>query len=471
MKYIRQNEQQIRQMLNNRNVKNVNMDDILALDQKRIQLQQQIEQLQQELNIISNASAQNRDIEKAKTIKAQIQEQNINFKTIQDSLKQMIDYIPNIISADVPLGQTCDDNQIIKSWHPSRNTKNVFIQAEYLNGSISDCDVSNILPHTADNHATTINDTSVINDITAINDTTCSVSHSNQSHTQQAFNNPTTAYKLHTEIGGKFFDPAGGVRIAGSRYSILHTELAKLHRALSSWLLSENTKAGYSEIVAPYIMNAEIAYGMGVLPKFQEDLFQLTNGQYLIPTGEASIIGMFLGQSADVSNGPIKLTAYTPCFRAEAGAAGKNTSNMIRLHQFHKVEIIQIVHADQATQAHEDLTLHAESLLEKLELPYKRIILCTGDMGFHSHKTYDLEVFMPGMNKYVEISSCSNTHEFQARRLDMTNKQLPYIINGSALPIERTLAAILENYHQNGKIIIPEVLREYMHATEIVLSA
>lgn len=433
MKYLRQNENKIRQMLQNRNIKNVNMDEILDLDQQRIKLQQQIEQLQQELNIISSASAQNRDIDKAKSLKAQIQEQNVNFKTLQEALKQMIDYIPNIISVDVPVGNSADDNKIIKSWHPLRDTQNIFMQGSYENDS-----------------------TDVLSD-------------AHPSHTQAAFNNPNASHKLHTEIGGKFFDQAGGVRIAGSRYSILHKDLAKLHRALATWLLTENTNAGYNEIVAPYIMNEEIAYGMGVLPKFQEDLFQLTNGQYLIPTGEASIIGMFLGQSADLSNGTIKLTAYTPCFRAEAGAAGKNTSNMIRLHQFHKVEVIQIVHADQATQAHEDLTEHAESLLEKLELPYKRIILCTGDMGFHSHKTYDLEVFMPGMNKYVEISSCSNTHEFQARRLNITNKDLPYIINGSALPIERTLAAILENYHSNGRIIIPTALRQYMNVSYITV--
>ncbi len=430
MKYIRQNEQHIRQMLINRNIKNINMDEILAIDQKRIQLQQHIEQLQQELNNISAATTQNRDIEKAKSIKAQIQEQNIIFKTIQESLKQLMDYIPNIIADDVPVGSIADENVIIHSWHPDKNTANIFIQDAYQNGQLAEMETKT-------------------------------------SHTQSAFNNPTSTYKMHTEIGGAYFDQAGGVRIAGSRYSILHKDLAKLHRALAAWLLDENTKAGYNEVIVPYIMNAEIAYGQGVLPKFQEDLFQLTNGQYLIPTGESSIIGMFLDQHVDLSKGPIKITAYTPCFRAEAGAAGKNTSNMIRLHQFHKVEIVQIVNAEHATQAHEDLTAHAESLLEKLELPYKRIVLCTGDMGFHSHKTYDLEVFMPGMNKYVEISSCSNIHEFQSRRLNITNKQLPYFINGSALPIERTLAAILENYHDNGKILIPTVLQSYMHATEI----
>lgn len=423
IKYIRQNEQAIRQMLINRGVKNISLDDVLACDQKRIQKQQQIEKYQQELNEISSSLSSNQHarspekIERAKLLKNEIQSLNGEYKQSQEDLQKLIDLLPNTPASDVPVGQTSEDNPTLKEWSPN--------------------------PHT------TLN--------------------------THASHNSNKSYKLHTEMGGKWFDPAGGVRIAGSRYSILKGDLAKLHRALSTWLLSENTKAGYMEIIAPYIMNPEIAYGMGVLPKFHEDLFQLTNGQYLIPTGEAAIVGMFSGQYVNLTESndnnssstnapykPLKITTYTPCFRAEAGAAGKNTSNMIRLHQFHKVEIIQIVQPEDSDKAHEDLTNHAESLLEKLELKYRRIVICTGDMGFHSQKTYDLEVWMPGMDKYVEISSCSNTGDFQARRLGITNKVLPHIINGSALPIERTLAAILENYQYNNKVIIPHVLRPYL---------
>lgn len=268
-------------------------------------------------------------------------------------------------------------------------------------------------------------------------------------------------YKDHITIAGKSLDAVAGAQLAGTKHSVFSGDLALLHRAITSWVLEENRAAGYQEIITPYMVNPEIPFYMGVLPKFEEDLFRLTNGQYLIPTGEAVITGILHGSTLNIDT-PIKYTAFTPCFRSEAGAAGKNTTNLIRLHQFHKAEIIQITHPEQSEQAHEDLTSHAQMLLEKLELTYRKILLCTGDMGFHSYKTYDLEVHMPGMNTWLEISSCSNTHEFQSRRLQLRNKPLPHIINGSALPIERTIAAILENYQtQDGRVLVPTVLQKY----------
>jgi seryl-tRNA synthetase len=285
----------------------------------------------------------------------------------------------------------------------------------------------------------------------------------------------------HVDLGEKrgLMSFEQGAKITGSRFVTLHGPMARLQRALASFMLNLHTgQHGYEETYVPFMVNKESLYGTGQLPKFGEDLFALKGDHeyYLIPTGEVPITNLVRNEIIDDSAMPKRMVAQTPCFRSEAGSYGRDTRGMIRQHQFEKIEMVQIVRPSESAQAHEELTNHAEAVLKKLELPYRVVTLCTGDLGFSAVKTYDLEVWLPGQQKYREISSCSNFGDFQARRLQArwrnpeTGKpELVHTINGSGLAVGRTLVAILENYQNaDGTIRVPEVLKHYMGGVEVI---
>ena len=266
-------------------------------------------------------------------------------------------------------------------------------------------------------------------------------------------------------------------KLSGARFVVLKGALARMERALAQFMLDLHTaEFGYSETYAPYMLREEAMYGVGQLPKFEEDLFKTTSGHYLIPTAEAPLTNLVREQVLDEAKLPIRMTAYTPCFRAEAGAAGRDTRGMIRQHQFSKVELVSITTAEQADSEHERMLSCAEEVLKRLNLSFRTIVLCTGDMGFGSRKTYDIEVWLPGQNAFREISSCSQFGEFQARRMDARckaadAKQTRYVhtLNGSALAVGRTMVAILENYQNgDGSVTIPEVLIPYMGGLSVI---
>ena len=281
--------------------------------------------------------------------------------------------------------------------------------------------------------------------------------------------------KDHIEIASDI-DSELAVKLSGTRFSVLRNDIAKLQRGLIDLMLNLATKNGYQEHYVPFIANAESLQATGQLPKFEEDLFKLSNDMYLIPTAEVPLTNLFRDTINDISDLPKKLTAHTPCFRSEAGSYGKDTKGLIRQHQFEKVELVQIVHPDNSFEALDNLLANAEEVLEVLELPYQVVELCSGDLGFTATKTYDIEVWMPSQNKYREISSCSNFGDFQARRgkirvKDGNNKIFAHTINGSALAAGRTLIAIIENnFDGKNSIKVPKILVEFMGKTHIDLS-
>ncbi len=281
--------------------------------------------------------------------------------------------------------------------------------------------------------------------------------------------------KDHVDVGtplGLDFETA--TKITSSRFTLMKGGIARLHRALAQFMLDVHTaEHGYNEVYVPYLVNADSMRGTGQLPKFEEDLFQVPHGDdsklYLIPTAEVPVTNIVRDEIIATESLPLKFVCHSPCFRSEAGSYGRDTRGMIRQHQFDKVEIVQIVHPDQSWQVLEELTGHAEAILQKLELPYRKMALCSGDMGFSAAKTYDLEVWLPAQNTYREISSCSNFESFQARRMqarfrnDKNKTELVHTLNGSGLAVGRTLVAILENYQNaDGSVTIPKVLHSYM---------
>jgi seryl-tRNA synthetase len=280
--------------------------------------------------------------------------------------------------------------------------------------------------------------------------------------------------KDHTDVGaplGLDFDT--GAKLSGARFTFMKGQIAKLHRAIAQFMLDTQTEQhGYTECYTPYMVNAETLIGTGQLPKFEADLFSLQHNDsklYLIPTSEVTLTNTVRDEIVPLESLPIKLTAHTPCFRSEAGSYGKDTKGMIRQHQFDKVEMVQIVHPDKSYEALEGMVGHAENILKALELPYRVMLLCTGDMGFGAAKTYDLEVWLPAQNTYREISSVSNCEAFQARRMQARFRnaagktELVHTLNGSGLAVGRTLVAVLENYQNaDGSVTIPKVLQPYM---------
>ncbi|MBK7768244.1 MAG: serine--tRNA ligase [Sulfuritalea sp.] len=304
---------------------------------------------------------------------------------------------------------------------------------------------------------------------------------------------PRDHVDLGTALGGLDFE--AGVKISGARFTVMKGQIARLHRALTQFMLDLHTTGhGYTEVYVPYLVNSESMFGTGQLPKFKEDLFSAYKGGsglikdlldpekvaemasselYLIPTAEVPVTNLVRGEIVDLAALPLKFVAHTPCFRSEAGSYGKDTRGMIRQHQFDKVELVQMVHPSQSWAALEELTGHAEAVLQKLELPYRKVALCSGDMGFSAAKTYDLEVWLPAQDTYREISSCSNFESFQARRMqarfrnEKNKPELLHTLNGSGLAIGRTLVAVLENYqNEDGSITVPAVLRPWMGGVE-----
>ena len=301
----------------------------------------------------------------------------------------------------------------------------------------------------------------------------------------------------HVDLGLPLgLDPEAGTKLAGARFTVMRGQIARLHRALAQFMVDlQTTRHGYTECYVPYIVNAESMQGTGQLPKFESDLFAAKKGGqeadaggaeaaangpaggglYLIPTSEVPLTNLVRDELLAESALPMRLTAHTPCFRSEAGSAGRDTRGLIRQHQFDKVEMVQIVHPDRSYEALEDMTGHAEAVLQALGLPYRVMLLCTGDMGFGAAKTYDLEVWLPAQDTYREISSVSNCESFQARRLQARFKnaqgknEYVHTLNGSGLAVGRTLVAVLENYqNEDGSVTVPQALRAYMGGAEIL---
>ena len=402
-----------------------------ALEAERKTLQTRTEELQAQRNQLSKqigmlmGKGDKDGAEAAKTqvaaSKAELEQSAARLEQIQADLQSLLLAVPNLPHESVPIGASEDDNLQVRSWG-----------------------------------------------------------------TPAAFD---FAVKDHVDIAGPLgADFELGVKIAGSRFTVMKGGIARLHRALSQFMLDIQTEQhGYTECYVPYIVNADSLKGTGQLPKFEGDLFAANKGGqdgepvpdnaalYLIPTGEVPLTNFVRDMVLQESELPMKLTAHTPCFRSEAGSYGRDTRGMIRQHQFDKVEMVQIVHPDQSYAALEEMTGHAEAVLQKLGLPYRVMSLCTSDMGFGAAKTYDLEVWLPAQNTYREISSVSNCEAFQSRRLQARFKnaqgknELVHTLNGSGLAVGRTLVAVLENYQQaDGSVTVPEVLRPYMGGIEVL---
>ena len=289
----------------------------------------------------------------------------------------------------------------------------------------------------------------------------------------------TFPVKDHAAIGEglRLMDFARAGKLSGARFVVLYGQLAHLERALAQFMLDIHTREfGYREVSPPLLVRDETMFGTGQLPKFAEDQFHTTVGLWLIPTAEVSLTNLVADEILDESQLPLRITAWTPCFRAEAGAAGKDTRGMIRQHQFSKVELVSIAHPDQSEAEHERMTACAEEILKRLGLAYRVMLLCAGDMGFSARKTYDIEVWLPGQNAYREISSCSNCGDFQARRMkarfrpkDGKGTRFVHTLNGSGLAVGRTLIAVLENFQQgNGTVAVPDALKPYMGGSEVI---
>ena len=397
----------------------LDVDTLNALEEKRKVLQVKTENLQAERNARSKAiglaKSRGEDIQplldEVASMGSELDAAKVELDQLQEELRGIALSIPNIPSDEVPTGKDENDNQEVRRWGTPR---------QY------DFDVRD-----------------------------------------------------HVDLGEMAggMDFAAAVKLTGARFVVLKGQIAKLHRALTQFMLDlHTTEHGYLETYVPYLVNQETLYGTGQLPKFGNDLFHtkpLEEGDptfALIPTAEVPVTNLVRGEILEEESLPLKMTAHTPCFRSEAGSYGRDTRGLIRMHQFDKVELVQIVRPEDSMQALEELTGHAEKVLQLLGLPYRTVLLCTGDMGFGSHKTYDLEVWLPAQNTYREISSCSNMGDFQARRMQArcrskTDKKprLVHTLNGSGLAVGRTLVAILENYQQaDGRIEIPEVLCSYM---------
>jgi len=389
------------------------------LEDQRKALQVETQRLQSERNSqsksIGQAKAKGEDVsailESVSKIGEQLKQTDQQLKDIQQQIEEIVLTIPNLPDDSVPEGKDEEDNREERKWGEPR---------------LFDFDV---LDHV----------------------------------------------DLGEKIGGLDFETAA--KITGSRFSVMSGAIARLHRALIQFMLDMHTSEhGYTETYVPYIVNKESLQGTGQLPKFEEDLFKLRSEHdvYLIPTAEVPITNIVRDVIVDADYMPRKYVSHTPCFRSEAGAYGRDTRGMIRQHQFEKIEMVQVVKASESEQVLEELTGHAEAILQKLELPYRVMTLCTGDTGFSAAKTYDLEVWLPAQQTYREISSCSNFKDFQARRLkarwrnpETGKPELVHTINGSGLAVGRTLVAVLENYQQkDGSVKVPEVLKSYMNGLE-----
>ncbi len=394
---------------------------LAELDSKRKTLQLETEALQNERNLrskeVGKAKAAGEDISTIlgtmESIKANLESKKVQLHKLQEQLHTYLMGVPNVPDEVVPAGDNEAANQEIMAWGETPNFE--------------------------------------------------------------------FKIKDHTEIGASLngMDFAAATKLTGSRFVVMQGVIARLHRALEQFMLDLHTREhGYTEINVPYIVNQQSLEGTSQLPKFEEDLFKLIGDHdyYLIPTAEVPVTNMIRDEIIDADALPQKYVCHTACFRSEAGNYGKDTRGMIRQHQFEKVELVQIVTPDNSYQALEELTLHAEKVLQLLQLPYRKVILCGGDLGFGAAKTYDLEVWLPSQKCYREISSCSNFTDFQARRMrarwrnpETGKPELVHTLNGSGLAIGRTLIALLENFqHADGRVTIPAALSSYMEGTDIL---
>ncbi|AKA39821.1 serine--tRNA ligase [Yersinia ruckeri] len=405
----------------------LDVDTLRAQEARRKVLQTETESLQAERNsrskMIGAAKARGEDIEplrlEVNTLGDKLDAAKAELETLQNEIRDLALSIPNLPDDSVPIGKDENDNLEVSRWG----------QPQQYDFDVRD----------------------------------------------------------HVSLGemAAGLDFAAGVKLTGARFVVMKGQIARMHRALAQFMLDLHTeKHGYLETYVPYLVNHATLYGTGQLPKFGGDLFHTkpldeesaSSNYALIPTAEVPVTNLVRDEILEEESLPLKMTAHTPCFRSEAGSYGRDTRGLIRMHQFDKVELVQIVRPEDSTEALEELTGHAEKVLQLLELPYRKMLLCTGDMGFGSRKTYDLEVWLPAQNTYREISSCSNMWDFQSRRMQARcrsktdNKpRLVHTLNGSGLAVGRTLVAVLENYQQaDGRIKVPEVLRSYMGGLEFI---
>jgi len=419
LQLIRNKLNTIAEALEKRGV-SLDKNKIQKFEDKRKTIQIKTEKLQAERNLISKEigemKAKGKDTEsllkKVSSIKSQLKKNEEQLTVIQKELNELIITIPNIPHASVPEGSTDEDNQLVREWGKK----------------------------------------------------------------------PSFDFKItdHVDLGESLeqidFDTA--TQITSSRFVVMKGQIARLHRALIQFMLDIHTSEhGYQEVNVPYLVNADSCTNTGQLPKFKEDLFHIKDRNfYLISTAEIPVTNLVKGKIINDIDLPLKFVCHSPCFRSEAGSYGKDTRGMIRQHQFEKVELVQIVQPENSYDVLEELTLNAETILKKLELPYRVVALCAGDLGFAASKTYDIEAWLPSQNMYREISSCSNFESFQARRMkarwrnsNTTKIEFLHTLNGSGLAVGRALIAVMENYQtKNGDIVIPEVLRQYMANESII---
>ena len=420
-KLLRQSAHEVAANLARRNFA-FDADAYLALESKRKSLQVDVESLRAEKNksakSVGKAKAQGEDVEPllaaVKELGDRLDQSEAELQSVQTDLQDIELGLPNLLHDDVPAGSDESDNTEVLSW-----------------GDLPQFDFE-----------------------------------------------PRDHVDLGSGLGLLDFDAAS--RISGSRFVVMHGDLARLQRALIQFMLDVHCgEHGYQETYVPYLVQSDALVGTGQLPKFEDDLFK-TAGEptfFLIPTAEVPVTNLVRESILDAADMPKKYVAHTPCFRSEAGSYGKDTRGMIRQHQFEKVELVQLVRPEDSDAALEELTGHAEVVLRKLGLPYRKVILCSGDIGFGAHKTYDLEAWLPGQNAYREISSCTNYRDFQARRMqarwrnpDSGKPEAMHTLNGSGVAAGRALIAVMENYQQaDGSIAIPDALRRYMGEVEVIL--
>jgi len=418
---VRDNPQEIADLLKKKGY-DFPLDVYNALEAERKQVQVDTERLQQERNTrsksIGKAKASGEDIApllaEVGALGEQLDAAKDQLNTLQAKLDEILLSTPNLPNESVPAGADEDDNVEVRRW-----------------GTPAEFDFQ-----------------------------------------------PQDHVSLGEGLGGLDFETAA--KLTGSRFAVMSGQMAKLHRALAQFMLdTQCDEHGYTEINVPFMVNSESLVGTGQLPKFEEDLFKVPFGErhyYLIPTAEVPVTNVVRDAIVDAEKLPMKYACHSPCFRSEAGSAGRDTRGMIRQHQFEKVEMVQVVAPDTSWQALEDMVGHAEAILQKLELPYRVVNLCGGDLGFSSAKTYDIEVWLPGQQKYREISSVSNMTDYQARRMmarwrnpETGKPELVHTLNGSGLAVGRTLVAVLENYQNaDGSVRVPEVLRPYLGGLELL---
>jgi seryl-tRNA synthetase len=414
-KYVRSNPEEVAQLLKKKGF-DFPVERFSELEQQRKEVQVLTENLQSERNSrskqIGKAMAAKEDVAplkaEVKALGEQLDAAKVQLTQLQDALDDLLLGVPNLPDASVPEGLSEDDNVEVRRWGQPRTF-----------------------------------------DFTP---------------------------KDHIDLGEQHgeLDFESAAKLTGARFAVMKGKVARMHRALIQLMLDTHTgEHGYTEVYVPFMVNSDSLYGTGQLPKFEADLFKVPFGErdyYLIPTSEVPVTNLVRDEIVPAEQMPLRFTCHTPCFRSEAGASGKDTRGLIRQHQFEKVELLQLVEPDKSWDALEELTGHAEKILQLLNLPYRVITLCGGDLGFGAAKTYDIEVWVPGQDKYREISSCSNMLDFQARRMkarwrnpETGKPELLHTLNGSGLAVGRTLLAVLENYQRaDGSIEVPEVLRPYM---------